>query len=199
MTARGHILLASAVAGSAMYLLDLQPDLYFLTGLVLGAVLPDIDEPQSFIGRKFYFLAFLLRAFGLEHRTFSHSILFSLIFFAPVLLVTYPYNVFLLGIGLGIILHCIGDMLTISGLRYFLYPSKIELHLLPKKLRFRTGGIVEEIIVFILLIFNIILFKKLGIINELKHFNPSETLHLPIALKNIFYYFLNMVHRNFYS
>jgi len=199
MTARGHILLATGLAGSALYLLKTPPDIYFLAGLAFGAVLPDIDEPKSLIGRKLYFLAFILRLFGVEHRTLSHSVLFALIFLAPVLFVPYPYNSILLGVGIGVIMHCVGDMLTISGLKYFLYPQKIELHLLPKELRFRTGGTVEEVIVFLLLIFNIFLFKKLGIVEALHNFNPSQDLGLPNALKSIFYYFLNIIHHNFHT
>lgn len=188
MTARGHILLATATIGAINYALHLNIDAYFLGGVILGSILPDLDEPQSLIGRKLGIIAYILRFLGLEHRTLSHSILFSLIFLIPAILFPYPFNSVLLGIGVGIILHCIGDMLTKSGLKYFLYPYQVELHLLPKELRFRTGSITEEILIIILLIANYFLYKNSGILDQLK-----ETQIDVSFLKEFYYYFLHMI------
>ena len=74
MTARGHILLAITpviVFNPEMY----NTDPYILGAIALGAVLPDIDEPNSYIGRRLYFVSDLIRLIGIKHRTVTHTII----------------------------------------------------------------------------------------------------------------------------
>ena len=191
MTAPGHILLATAIVGITEYVLHIPVNVYFLAGIALGAVLPDIDEPKSFIGRKLAPLAFLLRLFRLKHRTFSHSIIFALIVIIPSIFLPYPFNLFGIGAGVGSVLHCVGDLLTISGLKYFLYPKKTELHLLPKNLRFRTGGTVESIIIIGLVGINYLIYKQLDLIDVLSNFHGTA-LHLPHLLETGYNYFFHL-------
>ena len=191
MTAPGHILLATAIVGITEYVLHIPVNVYFLAGIALGAVLPDIDEPKSFIGRKLAPLAFLLRLFRLKHRTLSHSIIFALIVIIPSIFLPYPFNLFGIGAGVGSVLHCVGDLLTISGLKYFLYPKKTELHLLPKNLRFRTGGTVESIIIIGLVGINYLIYKKLDVIDVLSNFHGTA-LHLPHLLETGYNYFFHL-------
>ena len=193
MTAAGHILLATALVGTTEYIFHLPPNIYFLSGVIVGAVLPDIDEPKSFIGRQLSPLAFILRLFNLKHRTLSHSIIFALLFLISGLFLRYPYSVILMGIGTGALLHCVGDLLTISGLKYFLYPFTKELHLLPPKLRFRTGGLVEEVIILGLIVINYFVYKELKLITVLGNFHPTA-LHLPYLLQTGYNYFMHLLH-----
>ena len=192
MTAPGHILLATAVVGIVEYIFHIPVNVYFLIGVSLGAVLPDIDEPKSLIGRKLAPLAFILRLFNLKHRTLSHSIIFALLFLIPGLFLPYPYNAIVLGVGTGAVLHCVGDLLTISGLKYFLYPFKTELHLLPEKMRFRTGGLVEQVLILGLVGINYIIYKELNLINVLGNFHGTA-LHLPYLLKTGYNYFIHLL------
>ena len=196
MTAPGHILVATATVGIAEYILHIPVNVYFLIGVSLGAVLPDVDEPKSLIGRKLAFLAFLLRLFNLKHRTLSHSIIFALLFLIPAFFFPYPYNAILGGVGTGALLHCIGDLLTISGLKYFLYPLKTELHLLPEKMRFRTGGLVEQGIILVLIGINYIIYKQLNLINVLDNFHGSA-LHWPYILETGYNYFIHLLLKHF--
>jgi len=194
MTAKGHILLATGLTGAGMYLLNTTPNIYFIGAVALGSLLPDIDEPNSYIGRKLFFISHFLRFLGVQHRTLSHSILFSLLFLIPgiFLIGIYPYNLILIGLGIGVILHCVGDMLTISGLKYFLFPGKIQLNLLPKPLRFRTGSVTEQVLILFLVAFNIYIFNKLGIIPEIQNYN----INIPF-LKEAYNYFLYMLSYKF--
>ena len=194
MTAQGHIFLATGVTGAVMYALHLPVDIYFLLGIIIGAVLPDIDEPKSFIGRKLFFLAAGLRAIGLKHRTLSHSVIFALIFILPAFIVPSPYKNILFGLGIGSILHCVGDLFTISGLKYFLYPIKKELHLSPKPLRFRTGGAVEQVIILLLVLFNIWIFKKLNLMAAFHQFNQTGVSPFLHQFFNYFLHFLKLNH-----
>ncbi|GAA0713291.1 metal-dependent hydrolase [Paraclostridium ghonii] len=116
---------------------------YFLN---LGSIFPDIDCPQSYIGKKFPFISKLINT-KFHHRGFTHSILF--IYFLVLLSflinivfkISYPYifvliNNYILMIYYGFILGCIShilfDMFNSNGV-CLLYPSnqKYRLPLAP--------------------------------------------------------------------
>jgi inner membrane protein len=112
--------------------------------LFFGALLPDIDEENSYIGRRFFFLSLPIRMiFG--HRGFTHSLLALLlvsigVYFLPI---DEPYQVaFIIGFGS----HILADFLTNSGVPLF-YP-------LDKRFKFfftfNTGGAIEYIFIFFL-------------------------------------------------
>ena len=191
MTAPGHILLASAIVGITDYIFHIPIDPYFLVGVTLGALLPDIDEPKSLIGQKLAPLAFLLRIFNIKHRTLSHSVLFAVVFILPSFFLPYPFKQIGIGIGIGSILHCVGDLLTISGLKYFLFPLEKDLHLLPQKLRFRTGGMAEQVIIIILAGINYIIYTKLNLVGALSTWHPN--IPLEHFLETGYYYFLHFL------
>ena len=77
------------------------------TGAFLGGLLPDIDEPRSMIGRKKVLLScFINRTIG--HRTFFHSLLFTVILGSISLLINISFGV---GIILGVLSHLLLDIL----------------------------------------------------------------------------------------
>lgn len=91
-------------------------------GIVLGSLLPDIDHPQSYLGRRLWFLsAPINKLFG--HRGITHSLLFT----AILGIVTAPWwainPLFFGGILLGYFSHLLADMTTVSGIP-LLYPNK---------------------------------------------------------------------------
>lgn len=99
---------------------------YFVTqdwrGAVAGglaAMVPDIDEPRSKIGKPLLFISYPLnKAFG--HRTLTHSLLFAAVIgglFMP--LTGLPMA---LAIVAGLLAHMAGDMAT--GRVHVLYPAK---------------------------------------------------------------------------
>lgn len=91
-------------------------------GVTLGSLLPDIDHPKSYLGKRLYPLSFFIhKLFG--HRGFTHSLL-STGFLG--LATSYWWDVnplFFGGLILGYISHLLADMTTVSGVP-LLYPNK---------------------------------------------------------------------------
>lgn len=110
----------------------------------LGSLLPDIDEPQSLIGRRLGFIAWPIKlVFG--HRGFTHSLIALGLALAALASAT--------GAGLlppagaaafwvGYAGHLAGDGLTISGVPLF-WPSENRVR---APLTFATGGVVEHLL-----------------------------------------------------
>jgi len=129
----------------------------FYIGLIIGSFFPDIDEPNSYIGKKLSFLSKFIRKIGIKHRTLTHSIFFPFSLFFIIAFIPELDILFVRGFIIGIILHIIGDAITVSGVP-ILYPiSKRRYFLLPSFLRFRVGSKVERIIIAMLIFINIFL------------------------------------------
>lgn len=111
-----------------------------LTGLIIGSVLPDIDESKSWIGRRVPIISSTIKTlFG--HRSITHS---GVILALMVAFMFHFSHEFLLGLFLGITLHIIADFFSVAGIP-LLYPfskkrSQIGLY--------RTGT-WSEMIIFI--------------------------------------------------
>ncbi len=155
MTAKGHIALAlaPAIAYSHFFIHTYELKYIWLGSVVFGSLLPDIDEPNSYIGRRYSFLSIPLKLLGIKHRTFTHYLLFPLLI---LVIAFFVYNMYiktiLLGLAFGILMHDVGDMLTKGGIKGFLYPCCKEkvFRLLPKKYAFYTNSIQEWIIIVVL-------------------------------------------------
>jgi inner membrane protein len=112
-------------------------------GTFIGAILPDIDEPNSYIGKRLKFVSKILKFFKLKHRTYTHSLFFPLLIF--LLGKIHPVFYF---ISFGVFMHIIGDFLTNGGVPLF-YPfikQKFSAYL------FNTGSRREYIFVFFILL-----------------------------------------------
>jgi inner membrane protein len=106
-------------------------------GVILGSLLPDVDEDGSFIGRKTLGVSKIIKMiFG--HRGITHSLFAWFLFSIPYLI---SHNSFLLGLSLGYLFHILGDMFSKSGVP-LLYPSKKRF----KIPIYRTGGPSEYVI-----------------------------------------------------
>jgi len=120
------------------------------SGVVLGSLLPDIDEPQSRIGKRTMGISNIIKAiFG--HRGATHYLIAPLIILLLALFVYQSnqiYGLFTLGVSYGYLFHLFGDMMTISGIRRFFYPfgKKKPYWILPKKLRFYTNSFKEHVL-----------------------------------------------------
>lgn len=138
MTAPTHVAFAVAlglISGSPQWTVK------FLAG---GALLPDIDHPQSAIGRICFFLSYPLnRWFG--HRRHIHS----LVLWAPFTVLGFIFWSPLGWIGLGAISHCVIDSLNTSGVALGLPITEKIFVLASKKYRISTASRGE----FILMIF----------------------------------------------
>lgn len=120
----------------------------------LGALLPDLDAPQSTVkslrlGK--YFQPFWLPA-TLLHRAFGHrGLLHSLLGLGGTgLLLALPLGLWLgtpsaLALLLGYASHLAGDACTKSGIP-LRFPNPVRWHLLPPPWRLTTGSQAEEVV-----------------------------------------------------
>lgn len=121
----------------------------WLSGSVLGSLLPDIDHPNSYIGKRLKPLSFAInKTFG--HRGITHTLLFvfliSFLFWLLSLFLipsslTFLFYSFFVGCVIGIVSHLVLDMSTKSGVPLFYPISKKNISILPIK----TGSFGETI------------------------------------------------------
>ena len=144
-----HVL-AGFVAGAGLVkVLDLNAwgAVWVLLGGVLGALLPDIDHPKSWLGRRIPFISLPIAAvFG--HRGITHS----LVAVAGVAAALYQglehwsldtrWGLLAAGLCAGYASHLVGDFATHGGVP-LLWPSK-QRYSLP--LTFLTGGVFERLL-----------------------------------------------------
>lgn len=117
--------------------------------LVLGSLLPDIDNSKSMLGR---YVPFIHRIFG--HRTLTHSFIF--------LVMLYFINPFL---AVGGLVHIILDVMTAGGCPLF-YPFGKRFRMSG---RIVTGGLFEGFVFFIslcLILYHIGVFVVTGILSD---------------------------------
>jgi inner membrane protein len=139
LTAPTHIAFAMAcglLSGSPAFAIKL---------LAGGALLPDIDHPQSAIGRIFFFISYPLnRTFG--HRRHVHS----LVVWIPFTIAGFFFYKPIGWIGLGAISHVIIDSWNLSGVAMMLPFSEKIFVLASKKYRIRTSSKAELTIMVVL-------------------------------------------------
>lgn len=130
----------------------------FIFLILLGSLFPDIDEPKSTIGRKFWFISWPIKLLShilpfLKHRGITHLFLVP---FSLSIVALYWGNIWLGGFALGWLLHTFGDLITIGGIRGYFYPfwSNRKIVLLPYVLRFYTGRGAEQILITFLVLLN---------------------------------------------
>jgi inner membrane protein len=160
MTAKGHVLLAMplAIVGVDYLALNQINGALFIISVTIGALFPDIDEPGSYIGRRLWFMSWFVKILSLffpylKHRGVTH---FFVIPFTMIIVATFFKNIWLAGFALGWLLHTVGDLLTVGGIRGYLYPlwPNQKIVLLPDGIRFYTGKFAEQVFNTTLLLFN---------------------------------------------
>jgi inner membrane protein len=140
---RYHTHIATSIAGSAAVAAatDVSFTVTYVLGVALGSLIPDIDEPNSYIGRRTLGLSKLIKR-ALGHRGFTHSLLawigFSFLYKA------YP-NLFVLGMCTGYLFHIIGDFFSRKGVPLFSPFSKKRFK---SPLTYETGGFSETLIFY---------------------------------------------------
>lgn len=121
------------------------------TAVMLGALAPDIDAERSEIKGTLGLLGsvsgLVLRIFGVGHRGLTH---YGLTGLAVLLISTLlggrlGYGDVGLAFGLGYLSHLLADAMTLSGAP-LLWPWPGSIHVLPRPLRIRTGGLAEQFI-----------------------------------------------------
>lgn len=101
-----------------------------IAGASIGSISPDIDHPESKVGRKLLLKPISItisKLFG--HRTITHSLLFSIIMSYALIasaslfsgLLNYIYLNFVIGFCVGWISHLLLDLMTVRGIPIY-YP-----------------------------------------------------------------------------
>jgi inner membrane protein len=146
-----HIASSLAVGAGIANVIAIPFSIGYVAGLTLGSLLPDIDEPNSYLGRRSLGISYLIHK-KLGHRGLTHSLAAWIVF--SVYCCISP-NSFTLGLSMGYLFHIIGDFFSVTSV-----PLLSPFHeFRPQNMLFsyKTGSFVEEIIkfasIFILLIF----------------------------------------------
>ncbi|WP_418181389.1 metal-dependent hydrolase (plasmid) [Aliarcobacter lanthieri] len=185
MTSTTHTTSSLALGLAPIYffpdLIELKYMHFYLGGLAIGSLFPDIDEPNSSIGRSvskyFPFIPYLINIiFG--HRGITHRFIFFLVPLVFILAFIKEINTFLPGLHFfgisfcfGMFFHQIGDMLSGSkyykgGIKNYFSPFGLEEKYFtpfPKIFRCAVGDIKEQI--YNILFIAIILFELKEILN----------------------------------
>ena len=150
MLFRNHLVVTSAIAVLAdrFILPHMQIEPLVAIGCIfIGSLLPDLDHPESTIGKKLLFISIPLSAvFG--HRQITHSI-WSLVAFWMLFEAQGEYALMLM---IGYISHLLADVVTDSGIPFF-WPLQTRIRL---PLGITTGGIVEYCVAYSALVCSII-------------------------------------------
>lgn len=178
MLARTHIISSLAIGTIPLSFgiveMELSTLQFYLIGLFFGSIFPDIDEPNSFIGRKTLVLSHIIKMI-FSHRGITHQLIFPMTIFALLSIFMKGHEptliFFIFGVVVGIFLHQMGDMLSgdpinKGGINAYFFPfgSQGRIQIFPKPFRCVVGSIKEYIYLFffmILLLFNLaIIFQK---------------------------------------
>lgn len=169
MTAKGHMVLSTTLAYLPLsYMLENEYEFYQIcvvyTIIVISSLLPDIDEPKSFIGNRSMYFSSLLKLLGVKHRTITHWLV------TPLIIALFGYiaesdlmSITLFAVAFGVVAHDVGDLISNTGIKGFLFPFLIntKIVLLPKILRFETFSVVESFVIFILMVVNFYIYFEL--------------------------------------
>ena len=157
MTAKSHINTTIAIGILPLYFIRNEIVFMFdyvaiyVIGLVVGSLLPDIEESNSVVGRQFPLLSDWLNK-KIGHRTYTHNILIYLVIFVfayyQSLTSSHFIYVFLIGFSLGSILHTLEDCLTNSGVSGAMKPLLDNFVILKEKYRFNTDGKFENFVYY---------------------------------------------------
>ncbi len=147
MLAPGHIALGLATYAGASYLAGQVPLPELLAAAALGSLLPDIDHPNSQIGRMLPSISRPVAAL-IGHRGFTHSLLAVALLTAVLALLAWQQVESLtaatvIALITGYLSHLAGDYLTVRGIPLF-WPYRRpggDYHI--PYMAFRTGGPTE--------------------------------------------------------
>lgn len=163
-----HIV-SSLTAGAGLSIMLNYPfHIGYVIGICFGSLLPDIDEPRSFIGRRSFGLSkYVKQRYG--HRGITHS-LFAWMLVSFVFLI-YP-SFLTVGISLGYLFHLIGDLFSVRSIP-ILAPFKPVRPNLP--FTYKTGSFTEDILLYI---FTFLLFYFVFVFGKLYPYLIQSTVEL---------------------
>lgn len=174
MKYKTHIAFSTLAGVCVAKFLDIPFQTDYVIGLAVGSLLPDIDHPKSYIGKKLSKTSRIMSK-TVGHRGLTHSLPFWLCLFTLGFFM--KENVFL-GLWIGYLFHIVGDLLTVAGVPLFYPFSKARIKL---PLAFKTGGPVEKV-VFIACLLLIVVSMDASMFAELSR---SLSIQLQSLLKMV--------------
>lgn len=114
----------------------------FMALVMFGALLPDIDHPQSKLGSKFKIIGYLF-----EHRGFFHSFLVMPLIALLIYYFTKSYT-YAIPLVIGYASHLVSDMITKEGIMPIHPFARLRLRGFIK-----TGGAFEYVIFLLVVLF----------------------------------------------
>lgn len=141
MMAFSHVLTGLSVYSLAAHYTDLPWGPATVGAAVAGSLLPDIDHPKSWLGRRLLPISVPLTML-VGHRGITHSLLAVV---AMAFVLTFYGGIaggVVAALSIGYVVHLAGDFVTNSGIP-LLWPIKRRYRLPLAK----TGGFVEPVIV----------------------------------------------------
>jgi len=154
---KGHTHLLFALVLGILYFdyfvgdIGLVLKLAFSAMLVIGALLPDIDQQESSASHKAPILSGFVRLFS-KHRGIMHSIWIPVAIFLLAKLVVVKFfnlpDLILMGFLIGYSSHLLGDAITVQGINPIAPLHKFKIRGLMK-----TGGIIETIVGILIVTF----------------------------------------------
>ena len=149
MMYKTHLVFGIFVAILVLQLFEIENPILFFLLICFASLLPDIDFPKSWIGRRTKPISWIIRLlFG--HRKFIHTIYVPFILF--FLLSAVGQKEIGMAIFIGYLVHLFADGLSSEGIKPF-YPFS--------RMRFkgivRVGGLLETIVLIGLIIFILII------------------------------------------
>jgi len=139
----GHILLGLLVFLISRNYFSGGNEIIFFLLVMLGSLLPDIDEENSKISKWFGIIGKIVSKI-FSHRGFLHSIFFFLIL--GMLMTHFFGKYYAYGLMLGYLAHLLGDAISLQGVKVF--------HPLQFKVRgpMKVGGVMEVFLTGFLLV-----------------------------------------------
>jgi inner membrane protein len=151
MTLPNHIVFGSLCSATILYINNIQVnfDIYTVIMCLLGSSLPDIDCPNSFLGRIFSGVSSWINSkYG--HRTITHSILCALVISGLAIAYEKYFlknNYYSMIFSICYFSHIILDVATIQGVQIF-YPFSKSNYVIfiNRRFRLKSGDRKHEII-----------------------------------------------------
>lgn len=133
-----HLVFGLLLAALLTQLFSYEKPLLAVLLVLLGSLLPDVDEKSSLLGRHVPLIGFFSR-----HRTFFHGILFLVA--CVIVLASVVDFVYVWAFIAGFVSHLLLDALTPAGVKPF-WPSTLKIRGFV-----RVGGVLEKVF-FVLLV-----------------------------------------------
>ncbi|KRW83721.1 metal-dependent hydrolase [Marinobacter sp. P4B1] len=141
MMAMSHVATSVVVWSLASEFTALEPTPGGLIAVVLGSLLPDIDHPKSWLGRRLIFISGPLSLL-IGHRGITHSLIATIALVVALLWWGQLGGYLVASLCIGYLGHLAGDFLTKGGIPVF-WPIKRRFAM-PI---FSTGGVIEFLFV----------------------------------------------------